>query len=83
MTLRRSGSWAVVAVAMVPLVPVCLLMDSSLLRLAIIIVLFSSMLAVLAWHFVLTAEERRGIVAIVRDKAAWLLNILPVKFADE
>lgn len=76
-------SWAVVAASLLPLVPLCIFMDSSLLRLAIIIVLFSAMLAVLAWRFVLTAEERRGIVALVRDKAAWLLNILPVKFADE
>lgn len=76
-------SWGVVALAMVPLVPICLLMDSSLLRLGIIMAVYSAMIVPLAWRFVLTPEERRGVVALLRDKVPGIFCLLPFKPVDE
>lgn len=75
--------WGVIAMSLAVLTPVCMLMDSSLRRLAVIVIVYPAILISLAWRFVLTTEERRGIVALVRDKAPWLFGLLPFKPADE
>lgn len=76
-------SWCVVALSLVPPVALCMFMESSLLRLCVIAVVYVAALAPLAWRFVLTAEERRGIAALAGEKAPWLLGILPFKPVDE
>lgn len=60
---------------------VCSLMEQSTARLFVVCALYSAAVLPLAWRFVLSVEERRGIAALARDKFGRVISI--TRNADE
>ena len=69
----------VIALAVLPVAGVCILMESSLLRLIIIFILFAGVAAPLAMRVALTPEERRGVQSFISSKTGKLLSFHPFK----